>query len=135
MHSVSPLLLFDGTCIFCARQSETLVRLSRGRVVALPLQSVDLETWNLTRDECLIEIKLVMPNGAVFGGARALLETLRIGRPVAGWFASVFYLPGLRRVTDAVYRWVARNRYRFSGSTEQCESGACFIGTSKESFD
>jgi predicted DCC family thiol-disulfide oxidoreductase YuxK len=48
---------------------------------------------------------------------------------MVGWIALGYYLPGIRQLCDALYRWVARNRYRlFRKQAEpECASGACAV--------
>lgn len=62
------------------------------------------------------EMKLLLANGRVVGGADAWSELFRAVwwlRPV-GW---LMRLPGLHELSHAAYRWITRNRY--------CLSGAC----------
>ena len=39
---------------------------------------------------------------------------------------TLYFLPGLRAIFDAVYRWIARNRYRLRGR-QSCDDGACAV--------
>jgi predicted DCC family thiol-disulfide oxidoreductase YuxK len=41
------------------------------------------------------------------------------------WAAPVLYFPGSMWVWKPLYRWIARNRYRLSGTS--CEDDACAI--------
>jgi predicted DCC family thiol-disulfide oxidoreductase YuxK len=38
--------------------------------------------------------------------------------------AWLYHVPGMRRVAQRLYGWIARRRYKLSGS---CESGACKV--------
>jgi predicted DCC family thiol-disulfide oxidoreductase YuxK len=42
------------------------------------------------------------------------------------WVAPILYFPGSMLVWRPLYRWIARNRYRLSGS-EACDDGACAL--------
>ena len=61
-------------------------------------------------------IQLVAPGGETWQGADAVEELLNI-LPRGRWIAWVFGVPGVRRIADRVYRWVARNRHRLGCST------------------
>ena len=60
-------------------------------------------------------------SGAVYAGAEAAdaAVSVAIGTRVP---LLIYRTPGIRHVQDAVYRWVAANRYRFPGETPYCES-------------
>jgi hypothetical protein len=81
----------------------------------------------LTYDECMKAMKLVMPNGRVFSGAEAAARavTLRKIVGVVGWG---YYVPGVRQILDAVYARTARRRYELMA--RDCESGACKLHAS-----
>jgi predicted DCC family thiol-disulfide oxidoreductase YuxK len=75
----------------------------------------------LTADDGRQQAWLIMADGRVYGGAAAINRAL--GYVWWGWPALwLYYLPGLRQLQDAAYRWVARNRYRFPGVTPGCEA-------------
>jgi predicted DCC family thiol-disulfide oxidoreductase YuxK len=46
----------------------------------------------------------------------ALAEIGGVFKPIA----ALYRLPGLRQLEDAIYRWVAENRYRLPGSSPTC---------------
>jgi predicted DCC family thiol-disulfide oxidoreductase YuxK len=60
------------------------------------------------------EMKLLLPDGRVLGGAEAWAFLLR-----AVWwlwpFGALMGVPGLKRLGRAAYRWVARNRHCLGG--------------------
>jgi predicted DCC family thiol-disulfide oxidoreductase YuxK len=121
-------LLFDGKCRFCTEGSRRILRFARrGTVELLDFQQPGvLDRFpSLTHDACMREIKLVTAEGRVFGGLGAIVAVLTT-RPVLGAWAYLYYVPGLRQLSDLAYAWVARNRYRFMGRTE-CSSDACAL--------
>jgi predicted DCC family thiol-disulfide oxidoreductase YuxK len=70
---------------------------------------------------------LVTPDGRVFLGAEAIVQTLGT-RPLFAWVAPVYYFPGLRQLSNGLYSFIAANRYRFWGKTaspSECESDVC----------
>ena len=95
---------------------------SLGRVEIQPWQSAPprMAEAGLSPADTTVEVWIVTPQGEVKGGAAAINEALRSvawARP----FASLYQIPVLRQLEDLVYRWVARNRYRFPGVTPACE--------------
>jgi predicted DCC family thiol-disulfide oxidoreductase YuxK len=118
-----PVLIYDGHCNFCRRQASRVSALSGGR---LKLESFHdagvLERYpGLTHEACEEAMQLVLPDGRIFAGAAAAAEAFRLN-PAFGGLGVLYYLPGVRQLSDAVYRWVARNRFRFGG---RCTDGAC----------
>jgi predicted DCC family thiol-disulfide oxidoreductase YuxK len=104
-----------------------------GRV---PVEMVDfqqpgaLERFpGLTHEACLQAMQLVTPDGRIFSGFEAGVQALAT-RPVLGRLVSLYYLPGLRRLLDRVYRIVAANRYRIMGralARGGCPGGSCAL--------
>jgi predicted DCC family thiol-disulfide oxidoreductase YuxK len=75
----------------------------------------------LTAEDGRRQAWLILPDGRVYGGAAAINRSLR----GVWWlrpFTLLYFLPGLRQLQDAAYRWVARNRSRFPGITPGCEA-------------
>lgn len=64
---------------------------------------------------------LVLPDGHVLAGARALPALLR----ATGWSlaAVVFRVPGVQSAADRVYRWVANRRHRLGCGPAGCGAG------------
>ncbi len=117
-----PVLVYDGHCNFCRRQALRLAGLSGGR---LKLESFHeprvLERYHLTREACEAAMQFVSPEGHVFAGAAAAAQAIRLN-PLLSWLSFFYYIPGIKQLADAVYRWIARNRFRFGGA---CTDGAC----------
>jgi predicted DCC family thiol-disulfide oxidoreductase YuxK len=126
------VVLYDGRCPFCTRQSQRLARLARPSVV----ETVDFQEPavlnrfpGMTYEACMKAIHLVTPDGRVFRGPEAIVRALAT-RPIFAWIVPLYYIPGLRQFLNAVYAFVARNRYRFWGKTldpGECPSGTCEI--------
>ena len=68
---------------------------------------------------------MVTAGGTVHSGAEAVARALELRGFLGLW--RLYYLPGLRRLLDAAYAWVAARRYRILGRTEECETGACGV--------
>jgi predicted DCC family thiol-disulfide oxidoreductase YuxK len=122
------VVVFDGDCGFCTAQAHRLAAPGRialrsfreaGALAAFP---------GLSLEECVREMKLVDRDGRVYGGAEAIARALRIGRPLLGTVAMLYYVPGVRWVADRIYAWVAVNRFRLSGNDAAlCDDDACRV--------
>lgn len=126
------VLLYDGRCSLCRAQAKNLERLGGGRARAEPLQRAAAR-FGLSEAEALREVKLVTADGRVRGGAEAVVRLVALGRPRLGKLLSPYYLPGVRPLADALYAWVARNRYRLFGrrGEDACEDGSCALHTGR----
>jgi predicted DCC family thiol-disulfide oxidoreductase YuxK len=61
---------------------------------------------------------VVVADGKVHTGSDAALILARHLRSPWRWLALLWIVP--RPLRDTVYRWVARNRYRWFGESETC---------------
>ena len=114
---VTPLvLIYDGECRFC-QGGITWVRNRAvpGEFEYLPSQSPDRKRRfpSLSDQDCEEAIQLVLPDGRVLSGDRAVPEILRRLRGWR-WLGLLFRLPGAGWIAPSVYSWVARNRYAIS---------------------
>lgn len=115
-------MLYDADCAFCTAS----VRAAEGRwfgarIDACPYQTTDLTVHKLAVDKCAAALNVVAPDGRVVVGADAVAAVLRAAHqpwPVVG---RVLSLPGVRRLAQAGYRLVSRNRHRLPGGTAACE--------------
>ena len=83
----------------------------------------------LTHEACMRQMYLVTADGRVYGGAEAAVHVVAL-RPVVGWLAYAYYLPGVRLLADTGYAVVAANRYRILGkavAAGECEGGTCAL--------
>lgn len=117
-------LIFDGDCGFCHRQVRFIERWDVGRRIdAVPFQAADLERFGVSRTAAEEAMHLVAPSGAVWRGAEAAREILRL-LPRTRRLAWLFRVPGAMYVAGRVYRWVARRRHRLGCDSAVCRRGA-----------
>ena len=118
------VVLYDGFCRFCSRESKRLARLTKNRVEHLDFQEPGtLEAFpGVTYDACMEEMILVTPEGRVFGGAEAIARALGT-RMLFRLLLLPYFLPGIRQLTDAAYRKLSRIRYKLAGGG--CDGGTC----------
>ena len=126
------VVLYDGRCPFCTRQSQRLTGLAQpGLVDTVDFQQPGVLNRfpGLTQERCMKAMHLVTPDGRVFRGPEAIVRALAT-RPVLAWIAPLYYLPGLRQLLNGFYAFLATNRYRFWGKTlppGDCPGGICEI--------
>ena len=126
------VVLYDGHCRFCTASSKRLLAWARpGAVEALDFQQpgVLARFPGLAHDACMKEMKLITPDGRVYGGFEAAVRALATRR-LLGAVAFAYYLPVLRPLCDGLYRFVAARRYRLMGkavAAGECEGGTCAL--------
>jgi predicted DCC family thiol-disulfide oxidoreductase YuxK len=117
------VLFFDGACGMCTRSRDFLVRLDRtGNVLTEPLQrGGTAERLGIPAGRLHESVWWLDSSGQVYGGAEAVNAALSaaFGTRLP---LSMYRIPGVRSLQEAVYRWVADHRYRFPGTTPYCES-------------
>ena len=114
-------LIFDGTCGFCTRSRNFLVKLDRKRRIrTVPYQrSGTAAAAGVSHERLTTEVCFVDAGGTATWGAEAINTALAtaLGNRLP---TRVYRLPGMRGLQDRVYRWVAANRHRLPGTTPWC---------------
>lgn len=113
-------MFYDANCRFCVRLARRFqALLARQRFELLPLQSPwSRARFGLAERELTAEMRLLLPDGKVFGGADALLEISRHYR-FAWPVRQLTRLPAIHNLLRCLYRWIARKR--------SCIAGACRV--------
>lgn len=116
------IVVFDGKCLLCNGWVQFLLRHDRqGRIRFASMQGQEggrlLREAGLSAGEGL-QTLLVMEGGKSWQLTAAILRVLhRLGWPWRlAWVGWLVPAP----LRDALYRWVARNRYRIWGRSEVC---------------
>ncbi|HIG73021.1 MAG TPA: DUF393 domain-containing protein [Bacteroidetes bacterium] len=119
-----PVLLIDGVCSLC--EGATRFILDNEREDASPLRFGSLqddaakpllEASGLPPDY-LEGVVLVGPEQTLTGSDAALVLMRRLRQPWPALSAVGRWMP--RPAREAIYRWVARNRYRWFGTKDVC---------------
>ncbi|GHO45363.1 thiol-disulfide oxidoreductase DCC family protein [Ktedonospora formicarum] len=118
----STLIIFDGSCDFCTAIVTIIQRCDwRGIFSFTPFQQPDLpESYGLTVPQCEQTVWIAMPDGHKFAGAHAVSSILD-GLIILPIFTTLYRLPPLAKLADALYAWIARNRSHFPGVTPYCQ--------------
>ncbi len=131
------VVLYDGQCKFCTAGAKKLVAMGRpGTLHHVNFQEPGaLDPFpGVSYDACMRQMYLVAPDGRVYGGFEAAVRAVAT-RPVLGWVAYGYYLPGVRLAFDLAYAVVAANRYRIMGravAAGECEGGTCALHVPKK---
>jgi predicted DCC family thiol-disulfide oxidoreductase YuxK len=115
------VLIFDGTCDLCTASVTALYALDwRRRMLFAPFQRSGLpEAAGLTYAQCERSVWAITRDGRRLSGAAAVsaaLDQLTV-LPLFTWIAR---LPGVARLEEAAYAWVARNRSHLPGVRPYC---------------
>jgi predicted DCC family thiol-disulfide oxidoreductase YuxK len=123
--STGPILLYDGTCGFCARSVQFVLRHERaGATLRFARLEGPLGTELRARHAELAHIdSLLWYEPATDASAERVLwqsrGALRVGRYLGGIWAVLSSLGSLvpRPLRDAVYAWIARHRHQLAADS------------------
>ncbi|EMT53884.1 MULTISPECIES: thiol-disulfide oxidoreductase DCC family protein [Brevibacillus] len=116
------ILLFDGVCNFCNGAVRFIIpRDPAGRIHFASLQSETgqslLEQYGLATHD--LSSVVLIDQGTVYVYSDAILRVGRLLRGAWPIFSAIgFFFP--RLVRDRLYRFIARNRYRWFGRSTVC---------------
>lgn len=126
-----PVVLFDGVCNLCHASVQFILDHEAGATLRFaPLQSETarhLLEARLGREAAMDIVgrderapgSIVLVHGAHgYTNSSAALRIARYLRAPYRWLSLLLVVP--RPIRDLVYRWIARNRYRWFGKTEEC---------------
>lgn len=120
-------VLYDGACRFCRGQIALLRRLDPCRrltFTSLHEPSVAEDFPELSPEDLHARMYVVDRAGQARGGAEAVRYLSR-RLPLLWPLAVPLHVPGSLPLWQALYGFVARNRYRIAG---RCADGTCRIG-------
>lgn len=114
------LVFYDGHCALCQFWVQFLIRRDRRDIFRFATLDAELARHHGIRiaDDANPDTVIVLRKGKLLTHSEAALRLLTdLG---GGWalLQPLLLLPGA--VRDPVYRWIARNRYRWFGRTETC---------------
>jgi predicted DCC family thiol-disulfide oxidoreductase YuxK len=116
-----PVILFDGVCNFCNAGINFIIRQDKKRVFRFaPLQSEAGQNiskqYNLPTEG--FESFILIDDSKVYQKSAAGLKVYGKLPWYWKWTQVLWIAPKFLR--DAVYNWIARNRYRLFGKKEEC---------------
>lgn len=117
----SVVVLFDGVCNLCNGSVQFLIKRDTNRIFKFASLQSDYGQHQLTKFGLPLDgfhSIVVVHNDKIYQQSDAVLVALKNLGGVWGLFYYSKIVP--RFLRDAVYSFVARNRYRFFGKKDQC---------------
>lgn len=120
-EGIRPVILYDGVCNLCNASVRFVLKYERSPYYRFaPLQgkfaSEVRQQYALPEDADSV---VLIENQQIFTASTAALRITRHLKTPWNWLVLFKILPVSFR--DMVYRWIARNRYRWFGKKETCE--------------
>lgn len=120
-HIKSPVLLFDGVCNLCNASVQWILThdpQGKFRFAALQSETGQAVLQRFGLDQAHFDSVVLVEGDRIFLHSDAPLEIARI---LGGFWKLAYVLKIIPRfLRDAVYSWIARNRYRWFGRREAC---------------
>jgi len=113
-EATMPVVLFDGRCGFCTWSVDFARKYVRARAHFLAYQTVDLDQFPVSREQCETAVQWVDDSG-VSSGALAVGRILGVGSGYWPLVGRVVSSPAILSVSERVYRFIARHRGRLWG--------------------
>ena len=115
MDNSPAVLIYDSECPFCRGAIDWVLRRAPdpSAFECLPCRSAETRTRfpAVPEDACMRAVHLVLPDGSILAGERAIPEILR-RLPRWNRAAALFSLPGAAPFSRVLYRWIAARRHR-----------------------
>jgi len=115
-----PVILFDGVCNFCDGAVNFIIRQDKNGIFKFSaLQSAPAQHL-LQQHEDLKKLDsfILAAGGNLFQKSTAALHVLNYLPWYWKWTQLFWIVP--RRLRDAVYDWIAKNRYKWFGKKDTC---------------
>ncbi len=115
------ILFFDGVCNLCNGTVQWVIRQDSQQAIqfaALQSETAKLKLSALGIDLQKLESLVFLEDGVVYTHSDAALRLARaLGSPWS-WVGMFVFVP--KFIRDAVYRFIAKNRYAWFGKQESC---------------
>lgn len=113
--------LYDADCGFCMSCLRWLTRFApRPKYQITAWQDVNLAELGLTAQQCAEAAWFIDSDGTRHSGSDAIARALQHGSWTLHPLGRALQLPGIRRLAQISYTWIAQNRHRLPGGTPQC---------------
>lgn len=109
-----PIVLFDGSCGFCAWCVHIAHSRVRADAIYLPYQLADLPSLGVALHDAQRSVHFV-DGSQVLRSSEAVRAILRLGTPLYQGMAWVMGLPGVRGLIERGYWFVAKHRGKLPG--------------------
>lgn len=110
------VLIYDSACPICSRTIDWIRENAREdafETLGCGSDAVKKRFPAIRESECMNAMQLVLPDGSVLPGEKALPEVIKRLRRYRR-AAAIFKLPGSGALSRVLYRWFAGHRYRIA---------------------
>jgi predicted DCC family thiol-disulfide oxidoreductase YuxK len=120
METKQPVILFDGFCNLCNGTVNFLLKKDRKKQFSfVPLQSdegkIYIREYQIPADTDSV---ILIKSNRVYFESDAAVE---IGEMLSFPWKTMYFIKYIPKIIrDKIYRWVAKNRYRWFGKRESC---------------
>ena len=116
-----PIILFDGVCNFCNNAVNFVIKRNiKANILFTPMQSIAgqklLQQYNLPVDD--MQSFVFIDEGEVYKRSTAALKVCKHLRGL--WPLCYGFIIVPKFIRDAVYNWIAQNRYKWFGIRQSC---------------
>lgn len=121
------MALYDELCSLCQKSKKTFSKIDYfNRIEWTSLQQFDVKNANFysNRKELREQLHVITSRGKILKGFYAI-RRIMIQCPVTALIGAVCYVPFVDWIGVKIYRWVARNRYRFF--RKKCNDHNCSL--------
>ena len=122
--SEGPVLVYDGTCGFCAESVQLVLRHDRRCTLRFAALQGEFGQHIRQQHPELDGVDSIIWVDPPVDGARVFVRSdaaLRVARYLGGWWRlALVFLPLPRALRDAGYNLIARHRHRLAGSGPSC---------------
>jgi predicted DCC family thiol-disulfide oxidoreductase YuxK len=116
-REVTALVLFDGVCPLCHHLVQWIIHHDQAGIFRFaPLQSALAQIY--IQEMKMPDSIVLIEKGQIYTESTAVLRICKRLQRI--WKVAYLFLFLPQWVRDPIYRWVARNRYRWSGKKESC---------------
>jgi predicted DCC family thiol-disulfide oxidoreductase YuxK len=115
------ILFFDGTCGLCNSSVQFVLRHEKNTTLTFAALQSDFGQSKLAALQPLPDSLVLFKHGKFYVESDAALHLCSYMKWYLSWLQIFLLIP--RFVRNAIYRWVARNRYTWFGTVEYCSIG------------
>ncbi|RCW42593.1 thiol-disulfide oxidoreductase DCC family protein [Paenibacillus prosopidis] len=135
LSSETLYVVYDGQCNLCLASVAKLKELPTSAALQfVQIQQIELTDGNqpivpglhqVKREALYDKMHVTDEQGRLFAGADGVIRILRTVKGLR-WLSAFYRIPGMKRLADWMYRYVANRRYDWFGSTGQsCSINGC----------
>ncbi len=107
-------MLWDGDCGFCRRHVGKWRRITGDAVRYAPYQEALSSHPQVTEEECRTSVRVILPDGRVLSGAKAVFTALSLAGKRRHWLWMYDRVPLFARVAEFIYAFISARRSFFS---------------------